>query len=319
MFGSLPQEYRYFQYDLKNQKYDTKKLRKAVFHYLRGLYFYQMDQFSKSFEEFQTSRNVFLDINANLYVFDSYMMESLNCFWLKDSTLAYTMIDNAKKYLDKIDNDTARWDRTAVLNWNYGRNYLSFNQMEKAKFHLDSAYRLINKLDNLNSIYQVKWNYNIVYRTLSKYYVKKGLLDSALMMFEILRSDKKLNIECDYIILEELCQIYKLQKDYKSIIQKIEYLFQYYSNINSQKKEELINLAKLYLYDDLADAYFNIGEKDKAYQILKELNDINIKTRENYKPLQAINAKLELEGKLKEEEFKQKITSIFFTSITLII
>lgn len=318
-WGFLPHGYRYFQFDLTNQKYDTKKFRKAIFHYMRGLYFNQLDLFSKSFEEFQTSGNLFQEIGANLYVFDSYMMNAINCFWLKDSTLAYTMIDNAKKYLDKIDNDTARWDRTAVLNWNYGKYYLAFNHLNKAKFHLDSARRLIDLLMKLNCIYQVYWNYYIVYHALSKYYVKKGLLDSALIMLDFMNSRLQ-----DYANLypdkyEVLCQIYKFQKDYKSIIQKVEYLFQYYSNMLSPNKDELILLSKLYLYDDLADAYYNLGEKDKAYQILKELNDINIKKREDYKPLQAINAKFELEGKLREKELKQQMTNIFFASITLII
>lgn len=318
IYGFFPQEYRYFQYDLINQKYDTKKLRKAVFHYMRGLYFSRLDLFSKSFEEFQISRNTFQDIGAYLYVFDSYMMSAILSYRLKDSSTALIMFDNAKKIINKIDNDTVRWDRTAILNWNYGKYYLAFDKLDKAKLYLDSARRLTDFLMKLNCIYQVDWNYYIVYQNLSKYYVKKGLLDSALMMFDFLNS--KLH---DYSNLypdryEDLCQIYKLQKDYNSIIKKIEYLFQYL-NRYSNTQHELIHLAKLYLYDDLADAYFNIGEKDKAYQILKELNDLNVKTRESFKPLQAINAKFELEGRLKEEELNRKITNIFFASITLII
>jgi len=318
-WGFFHQEYRYFQYDLKNQKYDTKKLRKAIFHYMRGLYFSQLNLFSKSFEEFQISRNMFQEIDANLYVFDCYMMSVVNSLYLNDLTTAFKMIENAKKQINKIDNDTARWDRTAVLNWNYGKYYLAFNHLDKAKFHLDSARRLIDFLMKLNCIYQVEWNYYIVYNTLSKYYVKKGLLDSALMMFDII-NNKLLyysNMYADKY--EEICKIYKLQKDYKSIIQKVEYLFHYYSNMLSQNKDELILIAKLYLYDDLADAYYNVGEKDKAYQLLKELNELIAKRNENIKPLQAINAKYELEGKLKEEELKQQITYILFASITLII
>lgn len=319
MLGYLPQEYRYFQYDLKNKKYDTKKFKKAVFYYMRGLFYNTIFLNYKSFEDFHISASLFNDLDAYLYVFDSYTMKAVNSIELKDLFAAKKMLDTAGKYLDKIDNDTARWDRTAVLNWNYGKYYLALNQLDNAKFHLDSAQRLIDFLIKLNCIYQVNWHYHFVYRTLSKYYVKKGLLDSALIMFDFI--DNKLqdhdNLYPDKF--EEICQIYKLQKDYKSIIKKIEYLFQFYSNINSQDIEELTNLAKLYLYDDLADAYYNLSEKDKAYQILKELNVLNIKTRENYKPLQALNTKLELEGKLKEEETKQKLTSIFFTSITLII
>jgi signal transduction histidine kinase len=313
--GFFPQEYRYFQYDLKNQKYNTKKFRKAIFHYMRGLFFFQMELPSKAFEEFQISLNLFQEIDAHLYVFDCYMISAIANFGLKDSITTLKMIDNAKKQINKIDNDTARWDRTAVLNWNYGKYYLEFNDLDKAKFHLDSARRLIEFLTKLKCVYQVEWNYYLVYMTLSKYYVKKGILDSALAMNEIVRNEY-VNFGVTYHdVYKQLFKIYKLQGKYKNIIAETENLLQNYQKTNHFFKEEIIFNAKLNLYDDLADAYYNIGEKDKAYQILKELNELNVKTRENIKPLQAINAKFELEGKLKEEELTKKYSFILFFAI----
>lgn len=270
----IPQEYRYFYYDIRTKKYDDR-FKTAVYHYMKGLFYFEIDLNSKGYEEIMRSKVIFREVNANHYVFDTYMLSFLLCLFWKDYIRSEELIKTADNWLGKIENDTIRWDRTAVLNWNYGRLYVELNELEKAKFHLDSARRLVEKLKNMNCVYQVDWNYSIVYSTLYSYYKKIGQLDSALLMLDLASKLEREKAEVDkdlsYRLNQEVLKIYLEKKDYQTLINTVE---TYFNNINDTTiwDDDYIITSKIELYDEYAEAYFQLGNKDKAYEIMKELN-----------------------------------------------
>lgn len=319
----LVTEYRYLRYDLINGTYDKEKFKKGIVVFNKGLYYYILELFAKSYEEFQKSTDIFKGLGAYAYVFDSYMMCAILSFDIKDYDRAQKLITEASLWLPKIKNDTLKLDRTAVLNWNYGKLYLDMGNLDKAKFHLDSSRRLVEYLKNLKSIYQVDWNYYIVYLTLSKYFEQKGQLDSALAMYDEIKNLSKIVVSnhdlYTYLLLESIIKIYLKQKKYKLAVNTIN---QYFKDLD--KGSELygkfyIPKAKLALYDELAEAYYQLGDYEHSYQIQKELNQIYAQTMVEYKPLDAISAKLDMEHKLREEQFQQKMTNFILGAIILII
>lgn len=314
-------EFIYYDYDLKNRKNDNKKFKKALMLYFKGIYYYSYDLYSKAFEETQKAVVLFKEIGANMYIFDSYMFSTVVSINIKDLKHAKELIGKAASWVDKIENDTARLDRTAILNWNYGKLYLETGELEKAKLHLDSARRLIEYLQNLNCIYQVKWNYQIVFETLSKYFEMKGELDSALEMFhEIRKINEKQGIkQNEYNSPEVICRIYLKKKDYRKVIDTINYHFKAVQSLDENVLKLYLPKAKLALYDELAEAYYQLGDYEHSYQIQKELNQIYAQTMLEYKPLDAISAKLDMEHKLREEQLQQQMTNITFGAIILII
>lgn len=319
----LVSEYRYLRYDLINESYDKEKFKKGILVFHKAMYYYILELFAKSYEEFQKSAEIFKELGAYAYVFDSYMMCAILSIDTKDHGHAQKLIHQASLWLPKIKNDTIRLDRTAILNWNYGKFYLNKGDLDKAKFHLDSSRKLVEYLKNLKSIYQVDWNYYIVYLTLSKYFEQKGQLDSALAMYNEIKNLNKILISnhdlFTYQLTESIVKIYLKQKKYKLAINTIN---QYFKDL--YKGSELygkfyIPKAKLALYDELAEAYYQLGDYEHSYKIQKELNQIYAQTMLEYKPLDAISAKLDMEHKLREEQLQQKMINITFAIVASII
>lgn len=316
-------EYRYFRYDLVNEIYDTEKFKKGITAFFKGLYYYAMNLYLKSYEEFQKSIQIFKELGANTYVYDSYMLCSLQSFLTKDYKRTKELIDIAAMWLSKIENDTVRWDRTAVLNWNYGKMYLDMGNLEKAKFHLDSSRKLVEYLKNMKSVYQVEWNYYIVYLSLSKYFEQKNQLDSALAMYEEIKKLHKIvfnNLNMlTYQLLESIIKIYLKQNKYETAIETLKKYFNDLQDRDEQYKKLYLPRSILALYDEYAEAYYHIGNYKQSYQLQRELTDTYAQTLVEYKPLDAIAAKLDMELLLREEQLQQIMTNITFGVIFFII